>query len=178
MINVVKNQGILILNVDDSECKYEDLYEPDIKEFYSDRGFPPQMWSPDELLDKDIWGEYAREERSMYITEQPPVDGYMILVWSKYELNEVQEAFKLMQRVKQRFENCLPLQFLNLLVLKGVAIPDIPQVDFDDKEKSQASIISQGEASPDLNTKDKDKNAQSKEKISGRKSSTKSIKKK
>jgi hypothetical protein len=35
--------GIFIINVDDSEVKYESLYDPDLKEFYDRNVLPSQL---------------------------------------------------------------------------------------------------------------------------------------
>jgi hypothetical protein len=44
----LKQEGgaFLILNVDDSEMKFDELYDPDIKEYYGNGAFLPQLWNP------------------------------------------------------------------------------------------------------------------------------------
>ena len=49
--------GIFIINIDDSPVKYESLYDPDLKEFYSRSHFPTQIMHPDQLAIKEVYSK-------------------------------------------------------------------------------------------------------------------------
>ena len=49
--------GIFIINIDDSPVKYESLYDPDLKEFYSRSHFPTQIMHPDQFAIKEVYSK-------------------------------------------------------------------------------------------------------------------------
>lgn len=45
--------GILLLNLDDTSSNYDELYYPDIQEFYHPTSFPPYLFRPKEFQEKE-----------------------------------------------------------------------------------------------------------------------------
>lgn len=49
--------GIFVINIDDSDVKYTDLYDPDLKEFYEIGVFPSQILDREKLKIKEVYGK-------------------------------------------------------------------------------------------------------------------------
>lgn len=49
--------GIFVINIDDSEVKYDSLYDPDLKEFYSRSHFPSQIMHPEQLQIREVYSK-------------------------------------------------------------------------------------------------------------------------
>lgn len=58
VVNALTHGDVLVLNLDDSSVPYEELFDPDIREFYGVRRFPAQMWSREEMLRRETWDSY------------------------------------------------------------------------------------------------------------------------
>jgi len=44
-----------MLNIDDSERPYKELFDPNIKEFYGSNALPAQIWNPLLISSRDVW---------------------------------------------------------------------------------------------------------------------------
>ena len=144
-MNVVTQQGVLFLNLDESpEVEYSGMYDPDIKEFYGEHGLPSQMWESEQLLQKDVWSHYIGE-RDVFLTKKVPEEGYLILVWSKFKLDEMFDDAKILERVEQRFQKSLPFSHLNLLFVMNLLVPDTDLLETDERSKSQTSLVNMNE---------------------------------
>jgi hypothetical protein len=51
---VMAEGGVFIINIDDSDVIYENLYDPDLKEFYSNTSFPSQILNLTQLGIKEV----------------------------------------------------------------------------------------------------------------------------
>lgn len=51
------NGGLFVINIDDSDVKYTDLYDPDLKEFYEIGVFPSQILDREKLRIKEVYGK-------------------------------------------------------------------------------------------------------------------------
>lgn len=47
--------SFFVLNLDDTNVKYEEMSDPDLKEFYGADAFLPQLWSTSDIGRKDLW---------------------------------------------------------------------------------------------------------------------------
>ena len=54
-----------MLNLDDSAIKYEEMFDPDIKEFYGMNAIPPQIWEPQVLIQKELLQSYLQDHTAM-----------------------------------------------------------------------------------------------------------------
>jgi len=43
LAKVMAEGGTFVINIDDSDVLYESIYDPDLKEFYSNSSFPSQI---------------------------------------------------------------------------------------------------------------------------------------
>lgn len=50
LVEMLQNGGLFIINIDESDAAYDQIFYPDIKEFYDSDNFPPQIWSRKEVL--------------------------------------------------------------------------------------------------------------------------------
>lgn len=55
MAQSIAEGGLFIINIDDSPVKYDSLYDPDLKEFYSRSHFPSQIMHPDQFGIKEVY---------------------------------------------------------------------------------------------------------------------------
>lgn len=53
--------GLFVINIDDSEVKYSDLYDPDLKEFYEIGVFPSQILNREQLKIKEVYSKVLHE---------------------------------------------------------------------------------------------------------------------
>ena len=60
---------IYVINVDDSEAKYEEIYDPDVWEFYSPNHFPAQIWNYSSLFKPDIFEKLYAGTENKFITK-------------------------------------------------------------------------------------------------------------
>ncbi len=58
IVTALCHGDILLLNLDDSPVPYEELFDPDIREFYGVRRVPPQIWRKQDMLRKEAWESY------------------------------------------------------------------------------------------------------------------------
>jgi len=59
LIRVISQGGIIIFNLDDTQCKYTGKYDPDHKEFYDRGAIHQHIWDPEKLLQKRVWTQYS-----------------------------------------------------------------------------------------------------------------------
>lgn len=108
ILKVIRNSGVLIFNMDDSNCKYTGKYEPDYKEFYDRGAIHQHIWEPEKLLKKEVWTDYSG-------TEEIPKDYYTIVVWSKERIDDKKDDPTILNKVEKKLGKNLPLDRLNLL---------------------------------------------------------------
>lgn len=71
-IKVMKAGGILLLNIDDSDAAYNDLYDPEFGSMFGGRLVYQNMWTPESMLQKKMWSSYVGTD------EAPPAPAYMV----------------------------------------------------------------------------------------------------
>jgi len=62
VVETLKNGDIFIINLDETEENYEEIFYPDIREFYDPEGLTPQMWSRNEMERKGVKNRIIGEE--------------------------------------------------------------------------------------------------------------------
>lgn len=78
--------GLFVINVDDSEVKYEDLYDPDFKEFYQIGVFPSQILNRAQLSIKEV---YTKVLQGTEFEGKPLSDDFKV----KNFLEKIQKKF-------------------------------------------------------------------------------------
>ena len=54
--------GCLLLNLDDSTVKYEELYYPDLQEFFHPTSFPAALFKPEMMKRDEVWSSFISPE--------------------------------------------------------------------------------------------------------------------
>lgn len=58
-IKVIKGEGILLFNIDDSPSKYDDLYDPELSDMFGGRIIFENIWKPEIMTEKECWKRFA-----------------------------------------------------------------------------------------------------------------------
>lgn len=64
-LRIMKGSGVLLLNIDDSDCVYDNLYDPDLTTIFGGRVVYQSMWTPELMLQKNVWTSYAGREEAI-----------------------------------------------------------------------------------------------------------------
>ena len=103
----------LILNFDDCCLKYEELFDPDIKEFYGNQMLSHSMWKPKFFSQTKCWQAHLKTKT----TEAKLDKNFKFLVYSKYVIEPDLQEHDLINVIEKRFEKCFPLVNMNVLIL-------------------------------------------------------------
>jgi hypothetical protein len=73
--------GIFIINIDDSDVKYDSLYDPDLKEFYSRSHFPSQIMHPSQFAIREV---YSKVLLNTEFRGKPLSPDFRVSLYSRY----------------------------------------------------------------------------------------------
>ena len=106
------NKGLnFVLNFDDCAVKYEELFDPDIKEFYSRGSFSPVMFSPREFASPKFFQEHFKEKNIVFDKH------FKFLIYSKFVLDLTLSDVELVHALEKRFDKALPIRKICFVVL-------------------------------------------------------------
>ena len=74
LLEVINAGGVLLLNIDDSPCHYDDLFDPDYTGLFGGREVSQNIWTPDLFLQKDSWFRFAASKEiptAIYTVPKP-----------------------------------------------------------------------------------------------------------
>ena len=60
---------IFIINIDDSTCKYDEIYDPDIKVCYSKKNMPYNIWNYESLFKQEVFQPIFAGTEHKYMTK-------------------------------------------------------------------------------------------------------------
>ena len=55
-----------IINIDDSEYQYEEIFDPDISKFYDPNRLPSQIWNYDEITKEKVFEKVLNGTKNMF----------------------------------------------------------------------------------------------------------------
>jgi len=69
LLNCMKTGSILLLNLDDTDFVYEDLFDPELSCMFGGRVPYQNLWSPEIMLEKKNWKSFAGEKEPIPETQ-------------------------------------------------------------------------------------------------------------
>jgi hypothetical protein len=102
----------LFLNFDDCSIKYEELFDPDIKEFYGDLMLSPYIWAPQVFSQEKCWHQHLSQNTDIKYDKN-----FKFIAYSKFVIQENTKDQELIEILKKRFEKSLPLIYINIIIL-------------------------------------------------------------
>eukprot|EP01016_Furgasonia_blochmanni_P025115 TRINITY_DN2707_c0_g1_i28.p1 TRINITY_DN2707_c0_g1~~TRINITY_DN2707_c0_g1_i28.p1 ORF type:complete len:132 (-),score=50.59 TRINITY_DN2707_c0_g1_i28:262-657(-) len=115
LARVLTHGEIFVINVDDTEHKYEEIYDPDLREFYHPERFPSQIFNLEDLKRREVYEKIISGTGDWLANELSKP--FHIILWSKYKIDEELETKKIIEKFERRFSSILPVPKLDLLLL-------------------------------------------------------------
>lgn len=112
VVDAITKGAKLILNFDDCRTKYEELFDPDIKEFYGNMMLSPFMWTPNVFSQMKCWQSHLKKKPELKLDKN-----YKFIVYSKTVIDSNMQEHDLVNVIEKRFEKCFPLNNVNVLIL-------------------------------------------------------------
>jgi hypothetical protein len=104
----------LILNFDECKIKYEELFDPDIKEFYGNMLLSSFMWTPSVFSQTKCWQSHLKNSPDKKLHKN-----FSFIVYSKTVIDSNMQEHDLVNVIEKRFEKCFPLNNVNVLILSN-----------------------------------------------------------
>lgn len=108
----------LVLNFDDCAVKYEELFDPDIKEFHGKMMLSPFIWTPSLFSQPKCWNSHL-DTRT---TDLKLDKNFKFLVYSKYVIDPDLQEHDLINVIEKRFEKSFSLLNINVIILNNFKI--------------------------------------------------------
>ena len=105
----------LILNFDDCAVKYDELFDPDIKEFYGKMMLSPFMWTPSLFSQPKCWQSHLSTKQ----TEMKLDKNFKFIVYSKFLIDPEMQEHDMINEIEKRFEKCFSLLNINVIILSN-----------------------------------------------------------
>ena len=105
--STIKDGGSLIINLDESEVEYKQMFYPELKEFYDANGFNNNTWSRDLVKRKEI--------AEKLIGNNQINNDYLLAVWSKIKLDQGLNEERVREKLQLRFETILPFIKIDII---------------------------------------------------------------
>lgn len=103
------NGGCLFLNLDDSQVKYDELYYPDMQEFFNPRSFPATLFKPDVMKRKEVWKSFCGDE------DTEINENYIFVIWSKTKFDEALDDQDLLAKFEKKFSKVFSLDNVDMV---------------------------------------------------------------
>mmetsp|Transcript_2469 Transcript_2469/g.5709 ORF Transcript_2469/g.5709 Transcript_2469/m.5709 type:complete len:398 (-) Transcript_2469:21-1214(-) len=122
--------GVLVLNIDDSEVRYEELYDPDLHDIIHVTSFPSLLFKPDEFKNKfEVWKAFRSSEETLRLDKNTK-----FVIWSKFRLDEMLDDQDVLAKFEKRFGKSLSLDSIDLILVHS-------QIDEDAGEVADKSML-------------------------------------
>jgi hypothetical protein len=108
-LQVLMDGGTLFLNIDDSNAKYEELYYPDLQEFFHPRSFPASLFRPDVMKRKEVWNTFLADQQGEMAAN------YYFVIWSKTKFDESLDDQDLLAKFEKKFGKVFSLDTVDLV---------------------------------------------------------------
>ena len=103
----------LVLNFDDCCLKYEEVFDPDIKEFYANFQLSPYLWKPEEFKKQKCWQNHFKNNLQYRLHKD-----FKFLVYSRFVIDNELQEHDLINVIEKRFEKSFPLKNINCVAIK------------------------------------------------------------
>lgn len=61
LLEAMREAGMIIFNLDDSNCLYDDLYDPELSTLLGGRVVHNSIWTPEVMIDKKVWSCFDKK---------------------------------------------------------------------------------------------------------------------
>jgi hypothetical protein len=112
VVDAITKGAKLILNFDECRIKYEELFDPDLKEFYGNMMLSPFMWTPNVFSQTKCWQSHLKNKSDLKLDKN-----FKFIVYSKTVIDSAMQEHDLVNIIEKRFEKCFPLNNVNVLIL-------------------------------------------------------------
>jgi hypothetical protein len=102
----------LVLNFDDCSVKYEELFDPEIKEFYGNMLLSPFLWTPNVFSQYRCFQNHVKNRTDLKLHPN-----FKFIVYSKFVIENGLQEHDLINVIEKRFEKCFPLKNVNVMIL-------------------------------------------------------------
>ena len=112
-IDAMTNGKFLILNFDDCQIQYDELFDPDLKEITGNFMFTPLMWQPQKFAEPANFSSHVHGRRDLKFNPN-----FKFIVYSKYLISDITANEKQLKSIiEKKFGKCFPLKYMNVYVL-------------------------------------------------------------
>jgi hypothetical protein len=105
----------LVLNFDDCSFKYEELFDPDIKEFYGKKMLSPFMWTPIKFAE-NCWQSHLNYYKDSNCKLNK---NFKFVVFSKFIIDPDMQEHDMINEIEKRFEKNFSLLNINVIILSN-----------------------------------------------------------
>lgn len=105
---------LFLVNFDDSDLIYEDVFDPDFREFYNESCLPQHLFYAKELSIPEV------QRRVMAETDcqnSQPQEKVSVVLWSKFKVEGSISDEKIEEKIQRRFQLALPLAQFDFIIL-------------------------------------------------------------
>lgn len=118
LAEALSSGGLFVINLDESEAAYNQIFYPDIKEFYDAESLPSHIWSRKEVPRRLT--QMEKKEVNGSLSEHPIImhKDFNVAVWTKHRFNDNKANDKVvLEQLEKRFDSVLPLIKIDYLML-------------------------------------------------------------
>ena len=108
-LEVLSNGGCLFMNLDDSNVKYEELYYPDLQEFFNPKSLPATLFKPNVMRRQEVWNSFCGN------SEVEMSEEYFFVLWSKTKFDEGLDDQDLLAKFEKKFKKVFSLDTIDLV---------------------------------------------------------------
>lgn len=123
------NGQIFVVNLDDTEQEYEEIFYPDLRDFYSQKAFPVQIWNIEELSKNVVFEKILLgSENNMKLTISKD---FNIIAWTKYKIDQNVEPKMIIDKIERHFQSIIPIIKIDFIMFTKPeeVIPETQPVD-------------------------------------------------
>lgn len=132
-IDAMTNGKFLILNFDDCQIQYDELFDPDLKEITGNFMFTPLMWQPQKFAEPANFSSHVHGRRDLKFNPN-----FKFIVYSKYLISDTTANEKQLKSIiEKKFGKCFPLKYMNVYVLSK---PPKEEKKEEEKEPEAANV--------------------------------------
>jgi len=114
LAHCIAEGGVFILSLDESDVDYAKLFEPDIKDFYQQSYLPRELMFRKEMQTPEVFEKVLAGTPWEGSTFN---EGFRIVIWSKYKIDENLDFEKISNTVGRRFKEILIFKLIDIFVV-------------------------------------------------------------
>ncbi|KAL4493592.1 hypothetical protein ABPG72_004085 [Tetrahymena utriculariae] len=114
--NVLVKGETFVVNLDDSaSAQYDEIFYPDIREFYNSSSFPSQIWNIEYLNRHEVFEKIIADTENFL--KMVVSNDFTLAVWSKYKIDDSVDNKKIIEKIERRFSSIIPMIKIDLIMI-------------------------------------------------------------